>query len=133
MEKFQHRFIFDKRWGSRAECGSIIRQAWGARIQGSKWFQIHQKIKACRFGLIQWQKQHQRNSSYNKDHLESKLQQPFECSNFDQEEFWQTETLLKKALFDKEAYWRNKARVNWLKAGNRNTAFFHAQTIQRRQ
>lgn len=34
---------------------------------------------------------------------------------------------------DEEVYWRNKARVNWLKAGDRNTAFFHAQTIQRRQ
>lgn len=41
VEKFKHRFIFDKRWGGNADCGSIIRQAWGACIQGSKWFQIH--------------------------------------------------------------------------------------------
>lgn len=41
--------------------------------------------------------------------------------------------MLKKAISDEEVYWRNKARVNWLKAGDRNTAFFHAQTIQRRQ
>lgn len=50
-------------------------------------FRFTKKIKACRFGLIQWQKQNQRNSTYNKDHLESKLQQLFECSNFDQDEF----------------------------------------------
>ncbi|KAH7863624.1 hypothetical protein Vadar_020021 [Vaccinium darrowii] len=133
VEKFKHRFIFDKRWGGNATCGSIIQQAWGKCIQGSKWFQIHQKIKACRFGLIQWRKHNQCNSRFNKDHLESKIQQLFECSSFDQQEFWHTENLLKKALIDEEDYWRNKARVNWLKSGDRNTAFFHAQTIQRRQ
>ncbi|KAH7841895.1 hypothetical protein Vadar_013209 [Vaccinium darrowii] len=133
VEKLKHRFIFYKRWGGNANCGSIIRQAWGVCIQGAKWFQIHQKIKACRFGLIQWWKQNQCNSRFNKDHLEVKLQQLFECTNFDQQEFWQTETLLKKALIDEEDYWRNKARVNWLKSGDRNAAFFHARFIQRRQ
>lgn len=65
--------------------------------------------------------------------MESKLQLLFEGSSFDQEEFWRTETLLKNALMDEEVYWKNKERVYWLKAGDRNTTFFHAQNIQRRQ
>lgn len=71
VDKFKHRFIFDKRWGGKGDCGSIIRRAWEMRISGSKWFQIHQKIKKCIFGLIQWRKQHQRNSRFNKDHLDT--------------------------------------------------------------
>lgn len=32
-----------------------------------------------------------------------------------------------------ERYWEQKARLNWLKLGDRNTAFFHSQATQRRK
>lgn len=30
-------------------------------------------------------------------------------------------------------YWGLRSRINWLKWGNKNTKYFHATTIQRRQ
>lgn len=35
-------------------------------------------------------------------------------------------------LEQEELLWRQKSRVSWLKAGERNTCFFHASTIIRR-
>ncbi|KAH7842567.1 hypothetical protein Vadar_006777 [Vaccinium darrowii] len=132
--KFRHRFIFDQRWGDVEECSEIIRQAWQRRSTGSKWYQIHNKIKACRLGILRWrQHSHSANSRYNKEVLCTKLQHLFECPEFDRDEYFRTESLFKKAVKDEEIYWRNRARSNWLKAGDKNTAFFHAQTIQRRQ
>lgn len=32
-----------------------------------------------------------------------------------------------------ECYWEQRARLNWLKLGNRNTAFFHKQATPRRK
>lgn len=32
-----------------------------------------------------------------------------------------------------EMYWEQRARVNWLRAGDQNTKFFHSSTIQRRK
>ncbi|KAH7838833.1 hypothetical protein Vadar_031730 [Vaccinium darrowii] len=133
VEKFKHRFIFDRRWAEYEDCAAIIRQAWSCHVQGSKWYQIQRKIRACRIGLLQWRKQHNINSKYNKENLDAKLQSLFECPNFDHVEYSHTELLLKKALKDEEIYWRDKARNTWLKAGDKNTAFFHAQTLQWRQ
>lgn len=39
---------------------------------------------------------------------------------------------MKKAVGEEEVYWRNKSRTEWLKLGDRNMAFFHAWTVQRR-
>lgn len=111
----------------------IVQRAWQWQVHGSRWFQIHEKIKACRMSFLHWRKQRPLNSRHNKEVLGSKLQHLFKCPNFNREEYSLIETLFKRALKNEEIYWRDKAQSNWLKAGDRNTTFFHAQTIQRRQ
>ncbi|MBA0730296.1 hypothetical protein Golax_004605, partial [Gossypium laxum] len=32
-----------------------------------------------------------------------------------------------------ERYWEQRARLSWLKLGDRNTAFFHSQATQRKR
>lgn len=43
---------------------------------------------------------------------------------------WETE--LTKAIRREEVYWRTKSRVQWLREGDKNTRFFHAQTLKLR-
>ncbi|KAH7855780.1 hypothetical protein Vadar_028753 [Vaccinium darrowii] len=131
--KYKQRFFFYNRWGQQEDCASIVKNEWSKRFVGSKWYQIHMKIRACRVGLLQWRKQHQLNSRHMKEAMEAKLQLIFECPVFNYEEFSSAKLMLKKALQDEETYWRNKSRISWLKDGDKNTAFFHAQTLQRRQ
>lgn len=45
----------------------------------------------------------------------------------------QAEKELDLLLIEEEAYWRNKAREDWLKCGDRNTKWFHSRANQRRK
>ncbi|XP_043693124.1 uncharacterized protein LOC122643575 [Telopea speciosissima] len=40
---------------------------------------------------------------------------------------------LEEELEQEEAHWHQKSRIDWLKCGDRNSRFFHASTIDRRQ
>ncbi|KAF7152056.1 hypothetical protein RHSIM_Rhsim01G0174000 [Rhododendron simsii] len=114
-------------------CPILLDNVGQWQVHGSRWFQIHEKIKACRMSFLHWRKQRPLNSRHSKEVLGSKLQHLFKCPNFNREEYSLTETLFKRALKNEEIYWKDKAQSNWLKAGDRKTTFFHAQTIQRRQ
>lgn len=40
---------------------------------------------------------------------------------------------LRVAHQNEEAYWRVKSKAQWLKEGNKNSKFFHPQTLKRRR
>lgn len=40
---------------------------------------------------------------------------------------------LDKLFSKEEIYWNQRSRVNWLRAGNRNTSFFHKTALARRK
>ncbi|XP_030970470.1 uncharacterized protein LOC115990838 [Quercus lobata] len=40
---------------------------------------------------------------------------------------------INKLLDDEEIYWGQRAKAHWLKEGNKNTKFFHAQASERRK
>ena len=42
------------------------------------------------------------------------------------------EEKLNMALSTEEKYWKQRARVDWLKYGDRNSRFFHAKATTRR-
>jgi hypothetical protein len=48
------------------------------------------------------------------------------------EEVMKTKKQITQLWKQEELYWGQRARVKWLNWGDRNTKFFHASTIQRR-
>ncbi|KAH7846917.1 hypothetical protein Vadar_019661 [Vaccinium darrowii] len=126
------RFIFYPRWAAKEACGRIVSECWSRNIRGSRWFRIQQKIKMCRQKLRHWRASNNLNSRSKMNDLKERLELENERVEFDAEEYRRIEEGMAQACLDEEKYWKDKAKVSWLRLGDKNTAFFHAKTIQRR-
>ncbi|KAH7861063.1 hypothetical protein Vadar_021190 [Vaccinium darrowii] len=126
------RFIFDMRWVKHPECSQVVRDKWKSRVVGSKWFQVQGKIREVRHGIKRWRRTAKVNSKTNIEELKEQVEAVVEAPDFDAELYHDLERKLKQNYADEEQFWRDKARVDWLKEGDKNTAFFHAKVAQRR-
>ena len=52
-------------------------------------------------------------------------------SNGDQSEIRRLSDSMDELLYKEELLWLQRSRVNWLKDGDRNTKFFHSQSVWR--
>ncbi|KAA3482102.1 reverse transcriptase [Gossypium australe] len=86
-------------------------------------------------GLGDWAKRICLDRKRRKEFLSSKLNELTEAERSDDNlaELIDTKLQLNLEIDKDEHYWEQRARANWLKLRDRNTAFFHKQATQRRQ
>lgn len=97
-------------------------------------YRVAYKIKRCRMALIQWSKHIGNNSAVKIQKIKEDMEV---LSNRGQQRDWEAWDKLKAQLDiaykEEEMFWSQKARVQWLAEGDKNTKFFHASVMQRRQ
>lgn len=85
-----------------------------------------------RSNLIQWSKEQNKRSldliNLTQEQLENALSDP----SPNQPLIDSLQLKLSEAYSEEEQYWRQRSRIQWLNAGDRNTSFFHAVTRGRR-
>ncbi|KAL4295344.1 hypothetical protein GQ457_12G013630 [Hibiscus cannabinus] len=123
-------FRFDTCWMDDDECEAKVREAWLEQSSSTL-----RKIKSVGSKLGPWQKA-KRSSTFQKkkllrDKIDRLMMEEISETNFEALKLAKQE--LKKVLDTEERYWRQRSRVQWLKAGDRNTAFFHARANGRRK
>lgn len=124
QDSYKGQFRFDRRFLHKPEVKTAITKAWKAGIC-SGGFLVSNRLRACRKALSSWKKCNNMNSQLKIHLCEEALEKA-------QSEMWpnllQVHVLkreLAKAYRSEEAYWRQKSRQKWLRAGNRNSKFFH--------
>ncbi|MBA0855473.1 hypothetical protein Goshw_014375, partial [Gossypium schwendimanii] len=93
------------------------------------------KLGNLKRGLESWESQIRRSRKMKIEVLTSKLTTLLESDRSDENfaEIIDIKIHLNFEIEMDECYWEQRARINWLKLGDRNTTVFHKQTTQKRK
>ncbi|XP_015959674.1 uncharacterized protein LOC107483570 [Arachis duranensis] len=128
-------FRFEAYWTEHEECKEVIKRSW-QREEGGRncWNQFTKKRNRCIRELVEWSKRKFKRAYKEIERKKTELHQIQEASMTEEEQ--KKERELRKQIAElwkqEEKYWGQRSRLKWLKWGDKNTAFFHATTIQRR-
>ncbi|KAL4332119.1 hypothetical protein GQ457_07G022500 [Hibiscus cannabinus] len=134
--KRKKEFKFEARWLEEEECKKNVEKEWASTESISNHQSLlHKKLKATGIKLSKWSfkkygKERQRSQELRKLIAQA---QDKPLSKTSSAEVKDLKDELNKILDAQEKFWHQRARVNWLKAGDKNTSFFHATTIQNRR
>ncbi|KAM2566578.1 hypothetical protein TB1_009061 [Malus domestica] len=127
------KFSFDARWSKMKECRDLVAGEWWVRPEGSHAFWFCEKMKKLRRTLNEWYRGRGRNSKKSIDHLKKEIRATYKSGVFVTNEVKLMERELMTAHKNEETYWWTKSKTQWLKEGDKNTKFFHAQTMKIRR
>ncbi|CAA0808753.1 Unknown protein [Striga hermonthica] len=129
------RFYFDSRWVKAEGFSSTVEKAWNKdHSLTDDLYDIQERIKNVRIALLKWKFTLLPNSKRTLDSFKIRLDAlNQQGSSKDWNEWNETRHLLHLAYAEDEIYWAQKARINWLKAGDKNSKYFQASVTQRRK
>ncbi|XP_059431606.1 uncharacterized protein LOC132165127 [Corylus avellana] len=128
-------FHFEAEWGEKKECKEVIKKIWRVkeREQGT-WIAVEKKLKKSKGGLLQWQKVNRRQIGQDIQLLSEKLISEQKKGDFvDRSILLKLKSDLAKLQDDEDLYWRQRAKIEWMRGGDRNSKFFHACANQKKK
>ncbi|CAN1279753.1 Uncharacterized mitochondrial protein AtMg00310 [Linum perenne] len=119
-------FRFDCRWVENPEVTLLIQHTWSQPCRdGSPMFRLADKLKSLRHTLFDWCRGGTSNSARLLQDIDRALTIEYSIPARNWDEIRRLESLRSQVRLQEEIYWKQKARINWLASGDRNTSFFH--------
>ncbi|CAA0811523.1 Unknown protein, partial [Striga hermonthica] len=123
----KRRFIFDSRWINLEGFEDCVKKAWGHQCPGQALYKFQKKLRSVKFELLGWVATQKSNTAKLIKECNAKLEiMGQQGGHRDWLQWAECKSVIHKAYRDEEAYWKQKARVTWLREGDRNTKFFQA-------
>ncbi|XP_010474093.1 PREDICTED: uncharacterized protein LOC104753556 [Camelina sativa] len=124
-------FRFDRRWLDKEGFFGAIAEGWnvGSNLPNTS---LVDKVATCCRYISQWRNAQVPFGQETIEDLKSKLAAAQENDATSVDELAELTWQLREAYRDEEVYWYQIIRSRWMRLGDHNTSYFHAQTKQRR-
>ncbi|XP_040960314.1 uncharacterized protein [Gossypium hirsutum] len=128
QNKYEKLFRFEAKWCLEGEFEGMIRSWWEKESGG-----VLSKLDKLGYHLLKWSKVNSVKERRNWVCLEDRLMNLYNQDPSDEvlTEIMEVQLGLNLEVDKEELFWEQRARVNWLKNGDRNTSFFHKVAAQR--
>ncbi|XP_075665228.1 uncharacterized protein LOC142634864 [Castanea sativa] len=128
-------FRFESMWLGDARCEKIVSDAWSEGLLSCSPFPIERCLEECKSKLKNWNHNEfghvgKRINQLQKQLEWLELQPPSPDAN---RSLRDTRVELNCWLEKENTMWKQRSRLNWFQAGDRNTRFFHAKASSRFQ
>lgn len=130
-------FKYEAFWDDHDECKEVVQQSrnQGEEPENNMWETLIDNTKRCQKNLQTWHKKTFKRADEELLRLKRKLNElsAKKSSDIDWDEIRRTQMEIDEIWKREEKFWGQRSRLKWLKWGDRNSKFFHATTIQRRE
>jgi exonuclease III len=126
---------FEAKWLADAESRVIITDAWRDCLGGESPIRmVQQKLETCKSALRRWngQKYGCAEKAIKKKTKELEILQKYECVG-DGPDIKKLQTEIDFLLEQEDIRWKQRAKQNWYRQGDRNTPYFHSWASHRRK
>ncbi|KAH7834805.1 hypothetical protein Vadar_019912 [Vaccinium darrowii] len=135
LKKVKRVFKFESTWTTSPNCQGVISNSWASSVNSSNMFVWCKKLKFCRKALKIWSKEEFGNNKIRLNKLKNLLYD-LQLASPTSDNMKAQQLVIKdmeEVYAREEMYLHQRSRVNWLNYGDRNSSFFHATMVQRRQ
>ncbi|KAK9984473.1 hypothetical protein SO802_033998 [Lithocarpus litseifolius] len=128
-------FRFESMWLKDQRCEQVVTDAWEKGLASAEGNVLQNCLEQCRSSLDAWNKKAFGHVGKKVAELQRKVEwlelQP--SSTETNQALRSTRSELNNWLDKEDAMWRQRSRLNWFQAGDRNTRFFHAKASSRQK
>lgn len=130
VEDRRYKFIYDDRLRHHEGFTQSVTAQWKQQERNGN-VSLAQKLQRSRTHISRWKRKNVFNAKERINALRHQLD--IACTDgHSVQERKQLHTQLQQAYWDEEHFWKRKSRNPWLRAGDRNTKYFHSVTRTRR-
>jgi hypothetical protein len=128
-------FRFEAEWETHKKCRKIIEEVWkDPSYDENPWRSLSNHMEGCKNNLVRWQRQDIGRSKRDFEEKCKKLaSMQGDGNNPDVRQASELQRELQGQMEQEELRWRQRAKINWLVNGDRNSKYFHACANQRRK